>query len=963
MSTNVTWNGTTYAIPAAGEVNWPSLSNFLLALGNSAATTATVKQNIRVALTTPVTVAATTDYIVVTDLTTPGAVAVNLPAGVAGQVFAIVDGKFDAGTNNITVNPNGAETIAGAAGVVMNHDGESLILGFHSPTNDWKIISNPVLAGTITNADIAAAAAIDLTKLAATTADKALVSDGSGFIAPSSTTSAQVAYLDTTTSDVQVQLDSKLLISTFNSYVIAAALDLSNHIADTATHGATGSVVGTTNAQTLANKTLTSPVLNGTISGTGVMPVAQGGTGQTTALAAFNALDPLTTKGDLIGHNGTDSVRVAVGVNGQVLKSDSTVSAGVAWADSSSGGSGRVNYVENPNFESAATGWAAYADAAAAVPVDGTGGSPNVTITRSATLPLSGTGSGLITKDAANRQGQGVSYLAAVPSGWQVGRKGEITFLVDATDANYVAGDLAVYVYDVTNATIITPTVTAIPKLKGPISVAWDQTTASQYRLIFHVASTNATAWTVKIDDVVLGPGFAAQGAVVGPATIEAVTWNNDPGLSVTGSYIAPKITWQRVGESMDGYISFRNGTSTASNNVQVSVRLPQNLTVNGSLLVLPGGVSNVGIGQNINVAGNPSGSLDYYPGGTGTPTKSIYLTTGNYTVAASESCRVRFRVPIAEWAGSGTLNTAQNDVEYVSNSGGNTAAGSSDTTNFAYGPGGNAIGSIDSVTAASNTRRRIRFPSPAQSTDELDVEVDEGSGGLSWISVENSNSVNSFFQQGTSTYGIGIERVNSTDYNVVFGNKGTLSSNATYAGNGATWASVSTWRFRVVKKKAGVAVGFGLATATESGLVQKPLWQRRTLTTSVQTFPSDVAQLTFSGLTIGRTYRVSGMFWFGKGGGSTQRNFSISIRDAVSGGGTELVKYNYTEDAIAASIAVFQMPVTPYLVFTAATTTMVPRLNSMASTNWFLYGHGSDPARSFLILEELNDYDLATGL
>jgi hypothetical protein len=39
--------------------------------------------------------------------------------------------------------------------------------------------------------------------------------------------------------------------------------------------------------------------------------IAKGGTGQTTATLGFNALDPLTTLGDVLYHNGTDSVRLA----------------------------------------------------------------------------------------------------------------------------------------------------------------------------------------------------------------------------------------------------------------------------------------------------------------------------------------------------------------------------------------------------------------------------------------------------------------------------------------------------------------------------------------------------------------------------------------------------------------------------------------------------------------------------
>ncbi|MDR7420026.1 MAG: hypothetical protein QN178_14070 [Armatimonadota bacterium] len=63
----------------------------------------------------------------------------------------------------------------------------------------------------------------------------------------------------------------------------------------------------------------------------GILPIAYGGTGAATQTDAFDALSPLTQKGDLLAHDGTDNVRVPVGSNGQVLKADSTAPAGVKW--------------------------------------------------------------------------------------------------------------------------------------------------------------------------------------------------------------------------------------------------------------------------------------------------------------------------------------------------------------------------------------------------------------------------------------------------------------------------------------------------------------------------------------------------------------------------------------------------------------------------------------------------------
>lgn len=75
--------------------------------------------------------------------------------------------------------------------------------------------------------------------------------------------------------------------------------------------------VGQTSITTLG--TIGTGVWNGT-----TIAIANGGTGQTTATLAFDALSPTTTRGDTIVRGVTNNVRLALGTVGKILRSDGT---------------------------------------------------------------------------------------------------------------------------------------------------------------------------------------------------------------------------------------------------------------------------------------------------------------------------------------------------------------------------------------------------------------------------------------------------------------------------------------------------------------------------------------------------------------------------------------------------------------------------------------------------------------
>ena len=128
------------------------------------------------------------------------------------------------------------------------------------------------------------------------------------------------------------------------------------------------------------------------------VPVSMGGTGQTSSSAAFNAISPITTTGDLILGTGANTAgRLGIGTSGQVLASNGTTAV---WQNSS--GSGTVTSV---GVSGGTTGLTTSGS-----PITGSG-----TITLSGTLAVANGGTGVTTSTGSGAIVLGTSPTLTTP--------------------------------------------------------------------------------------------------------------------------------------------------------------------------------------------------------------------------------------------------------------------------------------------------------------------------------------------------------------------------------------------------------------------------------------------------------------------------------------------------------------------------------------------------------------------
>jgi hypothetical protein len=189
----------------------------------------------------------------------------------------------------------------------------------------------------------------------------------------STVNTTELGYLDGVTSSVQTQLDAKLATATASSTYATSSTVTTHTGASTGVHGASGSVVGTTDAQTLSAKVYTGPMetvqVVGALGGTNLIYAKNYGFAFSNVSATSNIT--LNVSGDgsttlnswlAIGSAYTLSLLVSNGVTPYVvsaLQIDSSAQT-IKWSGGTAPSAGNASSIDAYSFTIIKTASATY---------------------------------------------------------------------------------------------------------------------------------------------------------------------------------------------------------------------------------------------------------------------------------------------------------------------------------------------------------------------------------------------------------------------------------------------------------------------------------------------------------------------------------------------------------------------------------------------------------------------------
>lgn len=312
------------------------------------------------------------------------------------------------------------------------------------------------------------------------------------------------------------------------------------------------------------------------------------------------------------------------------------------------GGTGGINYTTDGDAESGIGLWVTYADAAGVSPVDGTGGAPTVTLAVSSVSPLRGTSSFLFTKTAVNSQGQGFSRNFTIDDS-DKGKVLQCSFDYQIASGTFADNDLSVWIYDVTNATLIQPAPYLI-KNSGVIEkFAVEFQTAinsNSYRLIVHIGNTGALAYTVKFDNFIVGPQAKLYGSPITDPVSVTYSLSNAGNATVSGT-----VAKEGSFAVFEGLITI--GSSLPTGNITLNLPAGYSLSTsadfkNSSISASVGATGYTASAYAVNAT-----SFNFYG-----PNTAVWNATVPITWAAGNSIKFSIKAPISGWSSSQVMSS-----------------------------------------------------------------------------------------------------------------------------------------------------------------------------------------------------------------------------------------------------------------------------------------------------------------
>jgi len=367
-----------------------------------------------------------------------------------------------------------------------------------------------------------------------------------------------------------------------------------------------------------------------------------------------------------IGTHSDVDVTTTAPITGDILEFD-----GSDWVPVENvGGSGQggINYLEgdDASVDSSVGNWDIYDDGAVSDPVDGAGGSPTSALlhTTSAASVLRGSGSLQFSLPNADVQGEGISVDFTIDN-----QDKEKSLLVSFDYKNTKTSALRVFVYDVTNATLLGAVSNDddgyLKNLTGTNATfvgKFYTTDASDYRLIVHMTTTEVVNAAGTYDNFKVGPEEFAPGYI----GTEPVDFTPSFTNFTLGNGTVNKAKWWRAGSFMKGCVRVTLG-STSSMGTGPLMDIPDSELIDDAVFVVD---TNRPIGSGIIQDISTQQYITWIECNTSTTMVIRYLTssaqhntitaTAPFTWTTGDVVDFDFEVPIDGWKASNLISTQE---------------------------------------------------------------------------------------------------------------------------------------------------------------------------------------------------------------------------------------------------------------------------------------------------------------